>query len=76
MWAMPGAQYRSGAIRRVFEALEESGLIVRQTLTLQVTAQPADAPGGGAAERGREAVLPGAGLAGGGKRLGAPDPLA
>lgn len=31
------AQYRSGAIRRVFEALEESGLIVRQTLTLQVT---------------------------------------
>ncbi|MGB9801109.1 MAG: hypothetical protein ACPLUL_13545 [Thermanaerothrix sp.] len=32
-----GAQYRSGAIRRVFEALEESGLIVRQTLTLQVT---------------------------------------
>jgi hypothetical protein len=32
-----GAQYRSGAMRRVFEALEESGLIVRQTLTLQVT---------------------------------------
>lgn len=32
-----GARYRSGAIRRVFEALEESGLIVRQTLTLQVT---------------------------------------
>lgn len=31
------AQYRSGSIRRVFEALEESGLIVRQTLTLQVT---------------------------------------
>ncbi len=32
-----GAQYRSGSIRRVFDALEESGLIVRQTLTLQVT---------------------------------------
>lgn len=32
-----GAQYRSGAIRRVFEALEDSGLIVRQTLNLQVT---------------------------------------
>lgn len=32
-----GAQYRSGAIRRVFDALEESGLIVRQTLSLQVT---------------------------------------
>ncbi len=32
-----GTQYRSGAIRRVFDALEESGLIVRQTLTLQVT---------------------------------------
>lgn len=32
-----GSQYRSGAIRRVFEALEERGLIVRQTLTLQVT---------------------------------------
>jgi hypothetical protein len=31
------AQYRSGAIRRVFEALEEAGLILRQTLTLQVT---------------------------------------
>ena len=32
-----GAQYRSGAIRRVFEALEESGLIVRQTLSMTVT---------------------------------------
>jgi hypothetical protein len=32
-----GSQYRSGAMRRVFEALEESGLIVRQTLSLQVT---------------------------------------
>lgn len=32
-----GAQYRSGAIRRVFEALEESGLIVRQTLKMSVT---------------------------------------
>jgi hypothetical protein len=32
-----GAQYRSGSIRRVFDALEESGLIVRQTLVLQVT---------------------------------------
>ncbi|MEP0806558.1 MAG: hypothetical protein HRF47_13810 [Chloroflexota bacterium] len=32
-----GAQYRSGSIRRVFDALEESGLIVRQTLSLQVT---------------------------------------
>lgn len=32
-----GAQYRSGAIRRVFEALEESGLIVRQTLSMSVT---------------------------------------
>jgi hypothetical protein len=31
------AQYRSGAIRRVFETLEENGLILRQTLTLQVT---------------------------------------
>lgn len=31
------AQYRSGSIRRVFEVLEESGLIVRQTLALQVT---------------------------------------
>lgn len=32
-----GGQYRSGAIRRVFEALEESGLIVRQTLSMTVT---------------------------------------
>lgn len=32
-----GAQYRSGSIRRVFEALESSGLIVRQTLTMHVT---------------------------------------
>ncbi len=32
-----GAQYRAGSIRRVFDALEESGLILRQTLTLQVT---------------------------------------
>jgi hypothetical protein len=32
-----GARYRSGSMRRVFEALEESGLVVRQTLTLQVT---------------------------------------
>ena len=32
-----GAQYRSGAVRRVFEALEESGLIVRQTLSMTVT---------------------------------------
>lgn len=31
------AQYRSGSIRRVFDALEESGLIIRQTLSLQVT---------------------------------------
>jgi len=32
-----GAQYRSGSIRRVFEALEESGLIIRQTLKMSVT---------------------------------------
>jgi hypothetical protein len=32
-----GAQYRSGAIRRVFESLEESGLIVRQTLKMSVS---------------------------------------
>jgi len=31
------AQYRSGAIRRVFDALEESGLILRQTLSMSVT---------------------------------------
>ena len=32
-----GSRYRSGAIRRVFEALEESGLITLQTLSMEVT---------------------------------------
>jgi hypothetical protein len=32
-----GSQYRSGAIRRVFEALEESGLILMQTLSMAVS---------------------------------------
>ena len=32
-----GSQYRSGAIRRVFEALEESGLILMQTLSMSIT---------------------------------------
>jgi len=31
-----GAQYRSGSIRRVFEALEEVGLIVRKTLQMEI----------------------------------------
>ncbi len=32
-----GSQYRSGSMRRVFEALEENGLITAQTLSLEVS---------------------------------------